>query len=297
MKVKEVSLPAGRYVIAVSGGVDSVALLAVLIRQPHLELVIAHFDHGMRPDSAADARFVAGLAEKYGLRFAQEQGRLGPGASEEAARIARYAFLRRVKKDYNAQAILTAHHQDDLLETIVINLLRGTGWRGLCSLRDTLEIRRPFLRLSKEWISTYAHQRGLVWREDPTNQDTRYLRNKVRHQILAEASEDTKRQLLALAARQEEIYDEVESTLRQAVPPNKRRAITFPRTWLIMLPNKVGEEVLRAAAIAVSGKSVERPMLARMLWFAKTALRRKVLQASAVLALEIVRSTVVVRRR
>lgn len=139
-----------KYVIAVSGGVDSIVLLDALVRgrlaelgssvQPpgvseQSEFVVAHFDHGIREDSWTDEEFARGVAGEYGLEFVSEAGELGPHTSEDKARQARYTFLREVCKMYNAQ-LITAHHQDDLLETMVINLLRGTGWRGLASMEQ-----------------------------------------------------------------------------------------------------------------------------------------------------------------
>src|SRR5437764_343012 len=124
----------GKYVVAVSGGVDSVALLDMLARSDDLKLVVAHFDHGIRKDSAKDRKFVEDLAKNYDLPFVYEEGHLGSGTSEAVARGARYDFLHRVKKSHGAQAIITAHHQDDVLETAIINLLRGTGRKGLTSL-------------------------------------------------------------------------------------------------------------------------------------------------------------------
>jgi tRNA(Ile)-lysidine synthase len=115
----------GKYVVAVSGGVDSVVLLDHLAGHPEYELVVAHFDHGIRDDSREDEAFVRSLAEKYNVPFESKREDLGKQASEELARDRRYAFLRSVAGKHNAQ-IITAHHADDAVETIAINLLRGT---------------------------------------------------------------------------------------------------------------------------------------------------------------------------
>ncbi|QQS18837.1 hypothetical protein IPL68_02130 [Candidatus Saccharibacteria bacterium] len=87
---------------------------------------MAHFDHGIRPDSVEDRKLVQKLAKQYGLPFVYDRAELGAGASEAVAREARYAFLSRVKEAVGADAIITAHHEDDVLETIIINWLRGT---------------------------------------------------------------------------------------------------------------------------------------------------------------------------
>src|SRR6185436_20114617 len=126
----KISVRPGKYVVAVSGGVDSMVLLDLLRQKPKLELVVAHFDHGIREDSAQDRKLVQRIAKAYGLPFVHAKGNLGPKAGEALAREARYAFLRQVQADHDAKAIITAHHQDDMLKTAIMNLLRGTGRRG-----------------------------------------------------------------------------------------------------------------------------------------------------------------------
>src|SRR5882724_1815869 len=129
----------GRYVVATSGGVDSMALLHLLYQMSRDSdagwwLTVAHFDHGIRSDSAEDRQLVQAIARQYGLPFVYDEGRLGPGASEATARQARYSFLHQVLGASGARAIMTAHHQDDVLETAIFNLIRGTGRKGLTSL-------------------------------------------------------------------------------------------------------------------------------------------------------------------
>ena len=101
-----------KYVVAVSGGVDSVVLLHMLAHRPDIELVVAHFDHGIRDYSVADAQFVKELADSYGLPFESRREKLGKQASEDLARSRRYAFLRSVADKHQAK-IMTAHHADD----------------------------------------------------------------------------------------------------------------------------------------------------------------------------------------
>jgi tRNA(Ile)-lysidine synthase len=190
--VKQLLEP-GKYVVAVSGGVDSAVLLHMLRKDKDLELVVAHFDHGIRSDSAADTEFVASLATQARLPFAYKREELGPGASEALARERRYAFLREAKEKFGAKAIVTAHHQDDLIETALLNVLRGTKRKGLISLRSTDEIKRPLLKMTKQQIRDYAKKHDLKWREDPTNQETNYRRNQIRA-MLVETLTDSKRQ-------------------------------------------------------------------------------------------------------
>src|SRR4051812_6590366 len=110
----EVSMPAGRYVLAVSGGVDSMVLLHILSTTDEVELIVAHFNHGIRQDSDKDEELVKDAAKQYGLQIEIANGKLGPTASEEQARTARYKFLNSIQKKYKAVAIITAHHEDDL---------------------------------------------------------------------------------------------------------------------------------------------------------------------------------------
>ena len=139
-----------KMILAVSGGVDSMVLLDMVCRTEKIamkDLVVAHFDHGIRENSHEDARFVQEKAAEYGVEFREERVELGEGASEAEARGKRYDFLGRLAEeldDGRGVEIWTAHHLDDLVETVIINLLRGTGWRGLSAL-DTRGIRRPFL--------------------------------------------------------------------------------------------------------------------------------------------------------
>ena len=119
-----------KKVLAVSGGVDSMVMLDFACHRYSVdEIVVAHFDHGIRAHSIEDAEFVGKVASEYGVEFRMEKVALGEGASEAAAREQRYAFLEKVANEAGGE-IWTAHHLDDLVETVAINLLRGTGWIG-----------------------------------------------------------------------------------------------------------------------------------------------------------------------
>ena len=208
-----------KLVVAVSGGVDSVVLLDMLVRSGQYSLVVAHFDHGTREDSADDARFVEGLADFYNLPFEMRREELGVGASEELARNRRYAFLQEVAKRHEA-TIATAHHMNDIAETIAINLTRGTGWRGLAVLgRD--DIHRPLLGKTKQELIAYALEHQLEWCEDSTNRSGTYLRNRLRHKITDEA---LVRQLAALRDKQvaikQKIHEELMAVMNDA--PHRR---------------------------------------------------------------------------
>lgn len=258
-----------RYVVAVSGGVDSVVLLDMLVRGnlpnlpisrsqfPDPKLVVAHFDHGIRPESANDVEFVRGLAAKYELPFETKREELGENASEELARDRRYAFLRGVAKKYGAK-IMTAHHADDIVETIAINLTRGTGWRGLAVLNSS-DIERPLLSHTKKDLITYANEHDLEWREDATNQNVKYLRNELRQKLTA-IEEPTREMLIRLRARQLFLRKEVDNESDRLVG-----ASPYARHIFINAPESAALELLRAVFRRETGAVPTRPQLHRTL--------------------------------
>ena len=181
--------------LAVSGGADSTALLAVLadLRDAlDFDAIVLHVDHGLRPDSHDDARFVEALAARFGLpcRTLRARIRRRPRESlEMAARRTRLAFFARMTRELGLDAIATGHHADDVAETFIMRMARGAGPEGLAGLKpvshvDGITLIRPLLGLRDADLRAYLRRRGLTWREDSTNADTSILRNKVRHVIL-----------------------------------------------------------------------------------------------------------------
>ncbi len=213
-----------KYVVAVSGGIDSVVMLDMLVSSAEHELVVAHYDHGIRENSSEDAELVRSLAQTHGLVFETSEGKLGPSTSEADARDARYRWLESVMKTHEAAAIVTAHHQDDVIETMIINLIRGTGWRGLISLRNREMLIRPLLSWSKQQIVMYAIEHELSWREDSTNDDVRYLRNYIRYryvQRLSQAERNTWVKLNVAQTKVGEAIDEEIKTVSHEGPYNR----------------------------------------------------------------------------
>ena len=256
-----------KYVLAVSGGVDSVAMLHMLAAKqgPDVDYVVAHFDHGIRPDSAHDAEFTAELARKYGFEIEIGEGKLGSDASEALSREKRYDFLRVVAKKHNAEKIVTAHHQDDVLETMIINLIRGTGPRGLMPMLVPSDVLRPMLNKSKAEIIDYAKLHNLKWREDSTNQNEDYLRNYVRKNFLPKI-EPHKQKLLNMRERLGEIYTEVDMLIRLATP----RMNMLHRPSFVALPYGVQREVVRAWMLSLGTENIDRKMLERIVISIKT---------------------------
>jgi tRNA(Ile)-lysidine synthase len=156
-----------------------------------LRLVAAHLDHGLRPDSPEDADFCRSLCGRLEVPLhaaaadVSARARRERGGLEQAARRERYAFLLRVREETGAAAIAVAHTRDDQAETFLMRLLRGAGATGLGGMRPRVgHVIRPLLGVSREEVLAHLRDRGLGWREDPTNRDLRYLRNRVRHELL-----------------------------------------------------------------------------------------------------------------
>ena len=246
----EIVLPAGRiYVVAVSGGVDSVALLDMLARSSTaVRLVVAHFDHGIRPESAREAEFVAALAEKYGLEFAGGSAKLGAGASEARAREARYCFLEEIRDRHEASAIVLAHHQDDFLETAIMNFHRGCRRRGLVSLQSTETRLRPLLGLRKSEIIAYARRRRLKWHEDASNQDSRYLRNHIRQTIMPRLEEGQRAKFLAICAELANLNRQLDGLLENylRLRSYRRQGRVFSRSWFERFSHEEACEIVAA---------------------------------------------------
>lgn len=296
----DLKLDVGKYVVAVSGGVDSMVLLELLRRRPDLRLVVVHFDHGIRADSSDDRELVQRVAMSHNIPFEYATAQLGPDASEEEARTARYDFLRHVCKKHNAIAIITAHHQDDLLETTIINLLRGTGWRGLSSLRSTPDLLRPLLSYPKADIVQYARQQGLVWHEDSTNADDRHMRNYVRHQIIPKMPSASKEKLLQYIVRQNELTTSIDNETNMWLHNHSQpveSALALPRHQLIMLPQHVAHELLQGVLRRQSGKSMQRPQADRAVLFCKVAKSGKIMQLNDLWQLRATTTDIIVEPR
>jgi tRNA(Ile)-lysidine synthase len=198
--------PGERVVVAVSGGPDSLALLSVLreiVPAFPLHLTVAHFDHGWRAESRADRDFAASMAATWGYDFRSARAADDVPHTENAARAARYAFLRQTAADTNSTAIALGHTQDDQVETLLLHLLRGSGSKGLGAMRRREgDLARPLLDISRTEVEAYLAQLHLTPIRDATNDDPRFTRNRLRQQVMPaiDAFDPAARDLLARTA-------------------------------------------------------------------------------------------------
>lgn len=250
-----------KHILAISGGVDSMVMLDLLAQKnPKSELIIAHFDHGARKNSKEDADFVRRRGSDYGIEVVVGRAELGENASEERARTTRYKFLRQVAAKMNGE-IYTAHHLDDLVGSVAINLVRGTGWRGV-AVMNAADISRPFLESYTELgfekpptkcdLLRYAGEHNLRFREDQTNSCDEYLRNRLYHQV---NNFSQKLEIFALWREQVRLGGEIDALIAEFLP-----AKTWQRDWFRELDDAAAMEFLRAG-LARKNIPVTRPQL------------------------------------
>ncbi|AEB11892.1 tRNA lysidine(34) synthetase TilS [Marinithermus hydrothermalis] len=244
--------PEGRLLAAVSGGGDSVALL-YLLKAAGRDTIVAHLDHALRPDSAADAAFVEKLAQRLGFPLETEHVDVRALAHrkrinlEAAAREVRYAFLARVARRWKARCILTAHTLDDNAETVLLQILRGAG-RGLGIRPLQRRVARPLLEFSRAELRAYLEARGARWLEDPTNRSLELDRNYLRHAVLPRITARFPHALEALAR-----FSQAQQADDWALEALSARHLIPDRRWPVpayrALPLERAPEALRRRAI------------------------------------------------
>ena len=278
--------PRGRLVVAVSGGANSLCLLASLLElQParRADVRVVHVDHGFRPSSTLDAEHVRELAR--GLGVACEVIRVdGPGYArdhglgvEHACRALRYRALATVAARSGARAILTGHTADDSVESFVMHLLRGAGSNGLRGIAPTetllvgrlgpglgeaaglpAALARPLLEVRRAETAAYCRARGVTWRADPTNDDPAFLRNRVRHHLLPVLRAYNPAIDAALARTASVLRDEgawLETLIERRWRSCRRGpgVVQIPLAWWRRQPRAARRRLLRRAASWLSG--------------------------------------------
>ena len=258
-------------VVGVSGGADSMTLLHLMRHRdgpPTVRLHAAHVDHRMRAESAADAAWVGGICERWGIPF-HLRAAAAPVANEAEGRELRYDLFEEVRRGLGRGAVaMTAHTADDQAETVLFRAARGSGPRGLGGIRAARSpsVVRPLLPFRRAEVRSYATERGIPFRDDPTNRDVRWTRNRLRHEILPALEDAVPGATAALAAlartsRLEahalgELLDERIAAL--AAPPAPTAppppgALSLDRPALVALSRPLLTLVLRRAVQRMGG--------------------------------------------
>jgi tRNA(Ile)-lysidine synthase len=270
----QVSVNPGKYVLAVSGGVDSMVLLDLLSKQKDIKLVIAHFNHGIRGDSNKDEELVLNAAKSYNLQVEIGIGNLSNKTSESIARQARYKFLHAIKDKYKVKNIITAHHQDDLIETAFINILRGTGRRGLTAISSNLEVIRPLLSVPKSEIQQYATARKVKWLEDSTNENTDYLRNYIRKYIMPKLSASERLKIIKNAEKVANNDNELNNIIA-TISHNIFIKGIINRSKFVTLPINIEKELVTYWLRELDFKEYDKKTVDRVLLALKTGIPGK----------------------
>jgi tRNA(Ile)-lysidine synthase len=258
-----------RIIVGVSGGPDSVCLLHILntLREDiGMELIVAHFDHGLRPnDDQDESRFVEALAESLGLAWETKRAyHLEPAMSslEERARDSRYAFFREVRDLHDAHKIAIGHNLDDQAETILLRLLRGSGATGLAGIppcRDGIII-RPLIDLPRDDILRFLEEKRCHYHMDSSNLEKRYLRNRIRLELLPIMQRYQPRILSILSHTADTLREDDRFLSRQAQDWLRSKSATrtdgeikIPLAPLLDLSPALRGRVLRQAIFWISG--------------------------------------------
>jgi tRNA(Ile)-lysidine synthase len=251
-----------RLGIAVSGGGDSVALAYFLSSVlPAERLAILHFDHNLRDGSAGDAAFVRHLAESLGIACYSAAWQQQPeGNMQQAARKARYTFFKKQAEEQNLDAIAVAHTEDDVAETVLMRLGKGSGLAGLTGLRGEGEVMgvhilRPLLNISRGTLRTWLVEQNIAWREDPSNENEKFQRIRIRN--LKTALEEAGIPFSSIAAsakacqRAKTALDMLESEKLDAFIQDTEEGV-FLSNLILNEPDEIALNVLGKALLKVS---------------------------------------------
>ena len=250
-----------KIIVSVSGGVDSIALLTLLVEVNDFQLIVAHVNHNLRDDSESDEKFVKDLSKKLDLPFYSKSlkpdSREKKYSLEEWARLERYYFLKDVLKKQKGDWIMTAHHANDQSETILMNLSRKSGIAGLRGIaRQKNKILRPMINISKKEIIDFSNRIKLSFKEDKSNLDKRIPRNFFRHKILKPWENrfpEVIDSILKSANYFNEWSDGLDNLISRFIIPslkNSNNTIEIPIDFLNTLPSIVRIRLIRLLSLS-----------------------------------------------
>ena len=287
--------PKDTIVLGISGGADSVCLLKILARWKEawgISLRAVHVHHQLRGEEAdADEGFVRELCENEGIpcrvfhEDVQGMAQREKIGLEEAGRIARYRCFATVCEDVGGGKIALAHHQDDLAETMLHHLVRGTGMAGLCSLKPVSGNRiRPLLCLEKEEILVYLEAAGQPWRTDSSNLEDDYTRNRIRHHVLEELKTEVNPRAVRHMAQLSEELEETRAVLAQVAAEKRRQYVRKSEKGMLLAeelkkePDLIGRQIVHDLLKEISGKQKDFTRIhveaVQELWNRKVGARR-----------------------
>jgi len=251
--------------VGVSGGADSVGLLRAVAAEggiPDVKLVVGHVDHGIRgAGSQADLEWVGELAGQLGLEYEATTVDLLGDHSEASARESRYAALIDAAERHGCGAIMVAHTRDDQVETVLHNLLRGTGLKGVAGMSERkrlgngLELLRPILDLRRADVENWLRSVGQSWRDDHTNTETRWTRNRIRHELLPVLEREYNPQVREALLRMSRLSSEAVGIVREVVDEEWGRCVLEQSESVVRLCvdslNRLQEPLVRALLLEI----------------------------------------------
>ncbi|MCI0531321.1 MAG: tRNA lysidine(34) synthetase TilS, partial [candidate division Zixibacteria bacterium] len=281
-----------RVLVACSGGPDSVALFHLLLGLKviyRLDLCLAHVNHTLRGrQSDADERFVREMARKYEIKFFTRKVDVKKLASrehlslEEAARVARYEYFEKLAIKHRFDKIATGHTQDDQAETVLMRFLRGAGVLGLSGIPVRRgKIIRPLLEVSRDEVAKYLKSNRISYRVDKSNQESDFLRNRIRHDLLPLLKEQYNPNLTKVLSRTAGVLSDLDGMIQKQVTRSAKKSLfrTGDNRWRLNLqrfrglPEPIKSELIRHAWHKVSGKiyPLEYEQVERVLRLADSA--------------------------
>lgn len=264
------------FIVCVSGGPDSLCLLDVLsllAEKYHFTLHIAHVNYHLRgKDSNLDEKLVVTRAKNYSLPYMiLSQKKSSKKSSEEKLRDVRYTFFKKLRVKKNTDHIVIAHNQDDQAETLLMRLLRGSGLSGLSAMRPKNDyLIRPLIEISRADILQYLEDRGIAFREDKSNTDPRYFRNRVRHELIPflerEFQPQTRKLLAETATLLGEDYAVLTAIPSQLSLQKEPFAVEFSRVALMKLPLALMHQEIRSLLQPfLDGKNPDKSLINELL--------------------------------